>query len=936
MSIRQSFYWNSSSCTVILQNIGVWKMNKKIMHILIALVFIGLFPLATVFTFQASGSHNGTLKPYIVQTGTANYYEDFTSDTYKDPISSAWGWGTGTVTNTRDISFEILDYYATDSPVVDIEVQGRKAYIALFNTTYQPGVAIFNINNLSDIKLQGKQNTILWSETRALDVEGDILVAGQHHSGVLDAVVAHNVEDPFNPAWTWGTGFDNLATDIEIYGHIAFFTRYNDTKNRSLRFFDLEDPFSPSTIYKCDWECDQALGLTVDGGLAYIAASTEGFYILNITNKFDPFEIGYVDTPGNATDVIVDGGFAYLADGQAGVHVIDIRDPTNPAIASTYNTPGYAQKIVKQGRTLYIADGNGKIQVCDVFNPHHISIVFDIPSLPYTYDVALFGGDIIAGTENGVYSIENGYMANFSSSWYPNPFEAPEIWDVRVVDGIAYLAAGEDGVYTVDIRNPLQPTLLDNYNTSGIKIKKIDINGRFLYGIGPSAYLTFDVLDPTNIRLVSALGGGSLTDVDIHGELYYMSFTTGVAILNISDNYNPVVIHSYVAPGVHVNNTAIWAQGTHVYMVEGIDGLLFDEFSCYDFTDFTSPVMCFSQGRAVPMYDVHVDGDLAYLGAGGWLSVYNVSDPTSFTYPDYEITTSWGVWSFGRYVMSAELANGARMYDITDVYDFKLHSNYSGPSSALQITTAGDYTYVANQTSLVVLRHFCSPADTYKSGTSIAQSMKINPDPRRLITEATLNKNDIVPAGTNIEYFMSADGGAHWELVIPGTPHVFTNPGYDLRWRAEISGPRDRSVHLYEVEIDYEFNFAPTAPDLTDPGDTNFLGLIALEWNESTDADGTVDHYEIEVSTDAGFGTIVKVYNTTKLKQSVYPLSPGIYYFRVRAVDDVGTYSDWSIADIEITFNLLGPMWLGIIGGGLIALIIIIVIIAVVVKRKKK
>ena len=45
--------------------------------------------------------------------------------------------------------------------------------------------------------------------------------------------------------------------------------------------------------------------------------------------------------------------------------------------------------------------------------------------------------------------------------------------------------------------------------------------------------------------------------------------------------------------------------------------------------------------------------------------------------------------------------------------------------------------------------------------------------------------------------------GINWEEVTPGVEHEFVNEGNDLRWRAIIDGPTDRSVHLYELVIDY-------------------------------------------------------------------------------------------------------------------------------------
>ncbi|MHA1212396.1 MAG: LVIVD repeat-containing protein, partial [Candidatus Heimdallarchaeota archaeon] len=196
-----------------------------------------------------------------------------------------------------------------------------------------------------------------------------------------------------------------------------------------------------------------------------------------------------------------------MADGSEGIHIIDIQDPTNPIITDSFNTPGYARKVALQGNTLYVADGDGGVQILDVSNPEQIIHVTDI-DLPYTYDVALFGGDLIVGAADGVYTVSVGTIANFANTWYPNSYEAPTIWDVRVVDGIAYLACGYDGIHVVDVSNPNQPVLLSNYTAGAfVDIRKIDINGKFLYAVSDNSYWCFDISDPTDIKQVFGLGG---------------------------------------------------------------------------------------------------------------------------------------------------------------------------------------------------------------------------------------------------------------------------------------------------------------------------------------------------------------------------------------------------------------------------------------------
>ncbi len=67
--------------------------------------------------------------------------------------------------------------------------------------------------------------------------------------------------------------------------------------------------------------------------------------------------------------------------------------------------------------------------------------------------------------------------------------------------------------------------------------------------------------------------------------------------------------------------------------------------------------------------------------------------------------------------------------------------------------------------------------------SDIVQSLRINGATNRIIDRATIaiqRKLD----GQTIDLFLSADGGAHFELVTPGQSHDFINSGHDLRWKA--------------------------------------------------------------------------------------------------------------------------------------------------------
>lgn len=796
------------------------KMFSQKKYVIRTLFLVLLLPLASMFSMfimvNATFPSDSDLRPHASDV----YYDDFTTTTYMNGVeTSAIGWGLGAITKEREFFWNLVDFFPTIAPVIDVDVQGRKVYTALYNeTAFSTQLLVLSLTDPTNIVAVGE--SIANTKALALAVDGDQLYMGQYNTFVQNSFVTYNVTNPTNPSWNvaWGLG-GGIITDLDPEGHLVYFTAYDDPSAQSLRIFNATNIMLPNNYIPCNWANNNSLGLEVDGHLAYVASSEDGLYVLNITQYEYAFELGHVDTPGNATDVIIEGRFAYVADGPEGIHIVDINDPTNPTIVSSFDTHGHARRMVKQGNTLFIADGIGGIIVLDVSNPYRpifVSEIFDA----VTWDVDLFGGDLVVATDAGVFVYQTGQIGNIFHNAFENPFDQFEVWDVRVRDGIAFVAGGHDGFYTVDVRDPRNPVLLDRWNQTGVGFKKLDINEQFAFCCEANGIFTFDIQQPANIKLAGYNFGMDLTDCDVEGELLYCSHDGGFAILNVSSITSAFWV-KVVYNGM-VNCTAIWAQTPFIYLVEGKPGSG-QELRCYNVRDLQNPYMTFGTARIPLHYDIHVDGDVCLLGAGGWMSVYNCSNPYSFSYPDWATNTSVGVWSYGPYVISAEHAQGVTLYDTTDVFTVTPMSNYQDAIRAWQVTTSGDYSYVANESSLVILRHFESAADTYIPGSSIAQSLEVDTVPNGTIYDVTLTVNAMTPIPTNIEYFVSVNGGTDWIPVLPGVKQSFSStPGNELMWRALFSGPKDVSPHLYEINLHYEFEYE------TPPGGLSRLMLYIL------------------------------------------------------------------------------------------------------------
>ncbi|MFA4930499.1 MAG: carboxypeptidase-like regulatory domain-containing protein [Patescibacteria group bacterium] len=94
-----------------------------------------------------------------------------------------------------------------------------------------------------------------------------------------------------------------------------------------------------------------------------------------------------------------------------------------------------------------------------------------------------------------------------------------------------------------------------------------------------------------------------------------------------------------------------------------------------------------------------------------------------------------------------------------------------------------------------------------------AQSSKLNFQHGKIIT-ATLTATDNLN-GQNIDYYISADGGMHFEPVASGISHDITAVGNDLRWRAELtSAEDDKTPVIDELSVSYTILYFDSTGEL--------------------------------------------------------------------------------------------------------------------------
>ena len=834
--------------------------------------------------------------------GTTAYSEDFTTTTYEDVgQTTADGWGDGILTTDRDLAVTYLGTYSTSYIVNDIAVQGRKAYLAVLTwSTGTQTARTVNVTDPTDMTLMGWRN--IAPDVQSVAIHGDMLYVGRQ-----DWVIQYNVSNPYGAYIHQGAiSVTGNVTDLVVQGHFLHAVTRTTSGLDWYYIIDVENPTSMNIVYSDGWS--DLYGLDLQGELVYLADGTYGVYIWNVSNPYSPVLVDFYNTAGTVKDVIVDGGLAYVADGTAGVTILDVSDPTNISFLGNIDTAGDPQTLALQGNTLFVANMPGTL-IIDVTNPQHPTYIGEVAAVT-SLALAVDGEILYLGRGNAMetYAI----TMNRGLSWY-NRYDAYDAWDVAIQGNIAYVAGGTDGFYTLDITNPRNPVLLDRTQHLGsVNYYSVEVQGgyAFIEDLANGDWVSFSVLDPTNLQYLDWVSYSQGFDFVVSGDVLYIADgTLGLYLMNISDQtvLGPNLGSPY-SDGY--NYTSVWVQGHTVYATATGTMPSNQGIFVYDASDLSNLILINHIPITYPR-DVVVHGDFMAVADGLFgVYCYNVTDPFNILLSDYYDPNNYnthGVDMSGTNVIMTQKENGVYLVNATDIHDLQMIASYtSAGMDAHRVTVHDEFAFVANGNSIEIFQLFNTAANSFDTSPSTAQSLTID-STTDIIVNATLTATTWGYPGTSIQWELTANG-IDWEPISVGVLHDFTDIGSDLRYRATLSATNaDQSPYLYNITITYVYTAPPTAPTLTDPGTTIVPDIFWVNWTASTDPDGTIDFYQLQMSDSNAFTTILNEWIPTTPYQQVDLLPVGTYYFRVRAIDNDAVPGPWSnIEDLTVQ-PVIGP-----------------------------
>ncbi len=435
----------------------------------------------------------------------------------------------------------------------------------------------------------GKQRWSWWSgddELRVLDVTDPASPYATHHRDLYDRPWALAANDQFLVVGTQQQGFQIFEFNgPHVYGPLF------QEQNTGGRIEDIEN----------------------QGDLFYVLSSSR-LMIYEVSDPTTVIPLSSIGLPGNPRRISVRGNRAAVLNADNSVSFISIVDPQTPWVFASYDGLSNASDIVLLDRHAIAATDSG-LQVISTVNPlapelWEVFSLFDIPRR-----LALDGQMVYATAGNaGLFTVDaSAYFAE------PEPYDGP-VYDLRVRDGIGYVAAGEEGLAVLDMSDPANP-LLTSALALGGTARAVELQGDFAFlALGNAGLQVVYIADPMLPVPVATLDtNGRAIEIAIdNGLLALADEGAGIDLYDISSPSAPFLASEILSD---IGWDVAFTNG-YLLTTEGGQGV-----AVYDVSVPSGPMELDRVALDRWAYQVEVIGDTVYVtDVYGGLHVFTLSD----------------------------------------------------------------------------------------------------------------------------------------------------------------------------------------------------------------------------------------------------------------------------------------------------------------------
>jgi len=222
-----------------------------------------------------------------------------------------------------------------------------------------------------------------------------------------------------------------------------------------------------------------------------------------------------------------------------------------------------------------------------------------------------------------------------------------------------------------------------------------------------SGLVILDISDPEIPIFVSSyVTPGRTHDIDVENGYAYLADDTGLHIIDVSIPEDPVYVSQYDTYG---RAFGVFVYGDHVIVACGSQGLLI-----FDVSDPSVPDLIGSCYIPFCASGVYVAGNVAYIAAHDF-TLYTVdisilSNPTILAVIDTPGYARRGVYLIGNYAFVPDWGAGLQIIDIADPSNPILEGNYNTSGHSLNVYVK-DFAYLTDCGSGIHILNIDDPSD---------------------------------------------------------------------------------------------------------------------------------------------------------------------------------------------------------------------------------
>jgi hypothetical protein len=339
-----------------------------------------------------------------------------------------------------------------------------------------------------------------------------------------------------------------------------------------------------------------------------------------------PALVGCVAAVGAAKDVVVVGNRAYLASAEFGLSIMDVSTPGRPLPVGVANPPFYAERVAVSGTRAILSGNSLGLKVVDIADPTRPRVLGSLAGTMKGVQISgslAYAIQVVPGNPARIDLL----VIDLAQPSAPTVIGRQTVaggTELRVVNGIAYVAAGAAGLQIVDVRTPRTPRLLATLNTPGSG-RAVTVAGSMAYVADGTAVVAVDVSDPSR-PTIRGSAATSAVAVAATGSRLYVLDGLNIKILDVSVPATPTLRYNGTGWGAQ----GVAAAGTLVYLASPDTSAATQKGGLYvvDAATITAPRLLGNVYGGFDNWAVGVDGGTAVVAGNSLgLKVVDVRDP---------------------------------------------------------------------------------------------------------------------------------------------------------------------------------------------------------------------------------------------------------------------------------------------------------------------